>query len=292
MADTLIREGIAYGSQPLSPVPQYWDGASYAKVQGVNGAIRAILFDSAGETFTDASPGSVTVVSSAGGTAVFNSGSPGVVQVALSAGGSAAFSSTVPGNVQVVSSAGGSVLLSNASPAFVEVVLSAGGSAAFQNSNPGNIQVIMSAGGTSVFQKTNPAFVRSSLEINIPAVYSATVTWTAGTTATSSQTLTVGVLTATHTTPNHEIVVTNDGPYAVTANIYKTISANGSTFNTSALATIIAPAEVVSAGVTINAVRTSFNGLFNFNNGLIFRLTVTAAFTATVTNNVIIKEFL
>jgi hypothetical protein len=59
MADTLIREGVAYGSQPLSPVPQYWDGTSYAKVQGTNGAIRVINYNSAGETFTGASPGSV-----------------------------------------------------------------------------------------------------------------------------------------------------------------------------------------------------------------------------------------
>jgi len=97
MADTLIREAVAFGSQPLSPVPQVWDGASYAKVQGTNGAIRAILFDSAGETFTDSSPGSVTVVSSAGGTAVFNSGNPGIVEIVSSAGGTAYFSVTNPG---------------------------------------------------------------------------------------------------------------------------------------------------------------------------------------------------
>lgn len=59
MADTLVREVIAYASQPLSPVPQYWDGASYVKVQGVNGAIRIINYNSAGETFTGASPASV-----------------------------------------------------------------------------------------------------------------------------------------------------------------------------------------------------------------------------------------
>ncbi len=59
MADTLIREGVAYDSQPLSPVPQYWNGSSYAKVQGVNGAIRVINYNLAGETFTGASPGIV-----------------------------------------------------------------------------------------------------------------------------------------------------------------------------------------------------------------------------------------
>ncbi|MDD5502474.1 MAG: hypothetical protein PHH26_03300 [Candidatus Thermoplasmatota archaeon] len=59
MADTLIREGVAYGSQPLSPVPEYWNGSSYEKVQGINGATRVINYNSAGETFTGASPGSV-----------------------------------------------------------------------------------------------------------------------------------------------------------------------------------------------------------------------------------------
>jgi hypothetical protein len=250
MADTLIREGVAYGSQPLSPVPQYWDGTSYAKVQGVYGAIRAILFNSAGETFTGASPGSVTVVSSAGGTAVLNSGNPGIV----------------------------------------EVVLSAGGTPVFSNSNPCYATLIASAGGSVVFQKTNPAFVRSSLEVNIPAVYSGTATWTSGTTATASHTLTVSILTATYTTPNHEIIATNDSPYAVALNVYKTISANGSTFNTSSISTLAIPSETISSGVTINATRAISAGLFNFNQGLILRLTVTAAITATVTNNIIIKE--
>jgi len=60
MADTLTREAIAYGSQPLSPVPQYWTGATYEKVQGANGATREINYNSSGtEIFTGATPGSV-----------------------------------------------------------------------------------------------------------------------------------------------------------------------------------------------------------------------------------------
>ncbi len=122
MADTLIREGVAYGSQPLSPVPQYWDGAGdYEKAQGVNGAIRVINYDTAGETFTDASPGSVTVVSSAGGTAVLNSGNPGIVEIVLSAGGSAVFSNTTPGTVQIVTSAGATNLFSGSNPGSVQL---------------------------------------------------------------------------------------------------------------------------------------------------------------------------
>ena len=61
MADTLVREAIAYGSQQFSPVPCYWDGASYVKAQGINGAIRVINYNSAGETFTAANPAILTV---------------------------------------------------------------------------------------------------------------------------------------------------------------------------------------------------------------------------------------
>lgn len=48
MADTLIREATAYQSNPLSPVPQYWTGTAYEKVQGVNGSARTIIYDAAG----------------------------------------------------------------------------------------------------------------------------------------------------------------------------------------------------------------------------------------------------
>jgi len=251
MADTLIREATAYGSQPLSPVPQYWDGVSgYAKVQGINGAIRAILFNSAGETFTGASPGSVKL------TATSTVAISGVATVNFSGSGTVVVSGTATVNFS--------------GSGTVEVVSSAGASAYFSTANPGNIRVFAPF-GTQAF-------------------YTATATWSAGLTATSSQTLTVGTITASLSGSTNEIVVTNDGPYALTLNVYKTISANGSTFNTSALATVTIPAEVITAGVTINATRTTLVGMFNFNTGFIFRLTTTAAFTAQVTNNVIIKE--
>lgn len=60
MADTLVREAVAYSSQPLSPVPQYWNGSSYEKVQGANGAIRETNYNSSGtEIFTATTPASV-----------------------------------------------------------------------------------------------------------------------------------------------------------------------------------------------------------------------------------------
>ena len=99
MADTLIREGIAYGSQPLSPVPQYWDGASYVKVQGINGAIRVVNYNTAGETFTSARPGSVQLTATS---TVAISGT-GTVEILSSAGGTAYFSGANPGSMQLTS---------------------------------------------------------------------------------------------------------------------------------------------------------------------------------------------
>jgi len=287
MADTLIREGIAYASQPLSPTPQYWTGTSYEKVQGANGAPRGMNYNSSGtEIFTATTPGSVQVVSSAGGTAVFNSGSPGVVQIALSAGGSAAFSNAIPGTVQLVTSAGATNLFSSSNPA--SVWLTATSTVNFSAS--ATVEMVTSAGGSAYFSPLHPASIRILVPIAADTLYTATVTWSAGTTATSAQTLSIGVLTAVNTTATVEIVLTNDGPYAITANAYKVISANGSIFTTSSVVTFIAPASVVSAGVTINAGRSNLAGLFNFNTGIILNLTVTAAFTATITNNVIIKN--
>ena len=93
MADTLIREAIAYASQPLSPIPQYWDGSSYQKVQGINGSIRTILYNSAGETFTGASPGSVQLTA----TSTINYSGTGTVEILSSSGGTAYFSTANPG---------------------------------------------------------------------------------------------------------------------------------------------------------------------------------------------------
>jgi len=111
MADTLTREAIAYGSQPLSPVPQYWDGsASYEKVQGNDGAIFVELITSSGATarFSGANPGSVqltatsTVTISGSATAVIS----GTATVNFSGSGTVAVSGsvTVSGTVTVTGS--------------------------------------------------------------------------------------------------------------------------------------------------------------------------------------------
>lgn len=129
---------------------------------------------------------------------------------------------------------------------------------------------------------------RGSYAVNNTTIITATITWTSGTTATSSQTVTVSAL-GTTTTVAHEIFITNDGPYEVTADVYKTISANG-TYNTNISTTLAIPATADTAGITVAAKGIEVQGLFNVNLGLTIRLTVTAAFTATITNYVLIKE--
>lgn len=117
MADTLTREAIAYGSQPLSPVPQYWNGASYEKVQGDDGAIYVELITSSGATarFSGANPGSVqltatsTVNFSGSGTVVVS----GTATVNFSGSGTVAISGTstvaISGTTTVNFSASGTV---------------------------------------------------------------------------------------------------------------------------------------------------------------------------------------
>lgn len=50
MADQLIREVVPFQSTPLCPVPQYWAGSSYEKVQGTAGAMYVAI--SGGVTIT------------------------------------------------------------------------------------------------------------------------------------------------------------------------------------------------------------------------------------------------
>jgi len=288
MADTLIREGIAYASQPLSPVPQYWNGASYEKAQGIAGAIRVINYDSAGETFTDASPGSVTVVSSAGGTAVLNSGNPGIVEIISSAGGTVLLTNASPAFIEVILSAGGSAIFSNANPANIGILSSAGSSLLFAPLNPGHVELV-STSGSSTFIATNPGYISRSV-FNRQLIFSGTKTFSSGATATSDLTYSItGSITATFTISNHEMFITNDGPYDITATVYKTISAGG-TFNTDIGVSFLVPHITSNGTLTIGSKSAQIQGLFNVNQGLSIVLTLTAALTATVTTNLLIKE--
>ncbi len=127
-----------------------------------------------------------------------------------------------------------------------------------------------------------------NLIANQETIFFGTITWTAGTTATAIQTLSVATLTAINTTVAHEVIITNDGHYDMTAAVYKIISASA-TFNADMNVNIAVPA-IDSAGLTVDAKSVQVQGLFNIDLGLTFTLSVTAAITATVTNNVLIKE--
>jgi hypothetical protein len=130
----------------------------------------------------------------------------------------------------------------------------------------------------------------SRMNAHRATVYTSTATFSSGSTATSSNTFTLSAMfTASITTSSHEIFITNDGPYDVTATVFKIISA-AATVNIDAGLAFLVPATIATAGGTVGGKGVQIQGLFNVDLGLIIRLTVTAAFTALVTNNVLIKE--
>ena len=154
MADTLIREAIAYGSQPLSPVPQVWDGSSsYSRVIGVNGAMRVINYTSSGETFTGASPGSVKLTATS--------------TVAISGTSTVSFSGT--NTVEVVTSSGATALFSGANPGAVQ--LTATSTVNFSGSGTvvmsGTATVNFSGSGTVIISGTSTVTFSGSETVNI-----------------------------------------------------------------------------------------------------------------------------
>jgi hypothetical protein len=48
LSDQLIRELVSYLAGPLSPVPQYWNGTAYEKVEGAHGATKTIIYGADG----------------------------------------------------------------------------------------------------------------------------------------------------------------------------------------------------------------------------------------------------
>lgn len=105
MADTLVREAIAYSSQPLSPVPQYWNSTSYEKVQGANGSIRIMNYNSSGtEIFTGTMPGSVklTATSTVAISGTTTMAISGTATVAVSGTATVAVSGSITALFQVV----------------------------------------------------------------------------------------------------------------------------------------------------------------------------------------------
>lgn len=154
MADTLVREGVAYGSQPLSPVPQYWDGASaYAKVYGVNGAIRVILYNSAGETFINSAPATVQIVTSAGATNLFSGTNPAAVKL------TATSTIVISGTATVNFSGSGTVVVSGTSTVAVSGTATVNFSGSGTVTVTGNVTVATSS-GAETFIGANPASVQ------------------------------------------------------------------------------------------------------------------------------------
>ncbi len=219
MADTLIREAIAYGSQPLSPVPQYWNGTSYEKVQGDDGALYVELITSSGATarFSGSNPGSVkltatstvsisgTATTAISGTATVGFSATGTIEILSSAGGTAYFSSTNPAHVQLTAtstvnfSGSGTVVLSGTSTVTISGNVTALNQVIGTHANAWSASSTVTSGATSnsidlqydyrisyFGSVTNTASLTLALEVsqnNTNFYQAATNTITAGTTS-------------------------------------------------------------------------------------------------------------
>lgn len=241
MADTLIREAIAYGSQPFSPVPQYWDGStSYAKAQGINGALRIINYNSAGETFTSASPGSVKL------TATSTVAISGTSTISVSGAITVEFSAT--GTVEILSSAGGTAYFSGANPGSVQLTATStvnfsgsgtvvvSGTTTVNYSGTGTAEIVTSAGGTAYFSATNPAHMQLTATSTVNFSGSGTVVISGTSTVSFSGSNTVEIVSSAGSTSF--FTGTNPGSVQLTATATVAISGT-STINFSGSGTVV-----------------------------------------------------
>ncbi len=139
----------------------------------------------------------------------------------------------------------------------------------------------------------NDGGIPMTIATNKNKVYSSSATVSSGSTNTSSITLSL-TITAIQTTSVHELIVSNDGPYDTTVNLYKEHSIGTGTYTGDMGSSFLVPALYTSAGVTVSAKNIQIQGLFNSDQPtlrLTYTLTTpTAGFTAAVTNIVYIKE--
>jgi len=193
MADTLIREAIAYGSQPLSPVPQYYDGSvSYEKVQGNDGAIYVELITSSGATarFSGSNPGSVQL------TATSTVTISGTATAVISGTTTVAFSAT--GTVEILSSAGGTAYFSATNPAHMQLT----GTSTVSFSGTNTVEVVTSAGATALFSGANPGSVKLTATSTFNFSGSGTVSISGSVTVTGSITADIAVVPVVGTQAN------------------------------------------------------------------------------------------
>lgn len=257
MADTLIREAIAYGSQPLSPVPQYWDGSSYAKVQGINGAIRVINYNSAGETLTNAIPGTVQIVTSAGSTNSFSASNPAHVQLTATSTVNFSGSGTVAvsGTATINFSGSGTVVISGTSTVSVS----------------GTATVNFSGSGTVVISGTSTVAISGNVTALNQIVGTHANAWSASATISSGATSNTIDIT-------YNSVISAFGEATVTATLtinFQASQDNINFYNITAISTV-----TVSAGTSVNFYTSSTN--FAFKYVRLIASGVSATITATI----------
>lgn len=125
-------------------------------------------------------------------------------------------------------------------------------------------------------------------------IFSGAVTWSAGTTYTSNQTLTFSVpASAGYTTLLHEVIFQTNHTGSITADIRPVQSVGGSTVYGDLGLSVAIPGVSTIKGLSVSAINTQIRGLCNNSSGIfafLFTTTSTAALSAAISVNCIIQE--
>jgi hypothetical protein len=121
-------------------------------------------------------------------------------------------------------------------------------------------------------------------------VYSGTATWSAGSTATSAQTLTISMpASAGLTTLCHEIILRTNWTAAITADVRPVVSIGGVTAYLDIAKTITVSGQVTVKGLLVSGTIDKLFGLFNSGSLAISCVPASSA-SATLTLDCIVQE--
>lgn len=121
-------------------------------------------------------------------------------------------------------------------------------------------------------------------------IYSGSVTWTAGTTATSAMTLSFSLpASAGLTTLLHEVIFTTNCTAAISADIRPVQTIGGSSVNGDMSLSVTIPGLQTVKSIVVGGISTQVRGLFN-NASAIIGLLLSSAATASITVNCVIQE--
>lgn len=242
MADQLIREASSFQSTPLVPVPQYWDGSSYQKIQGTAGAMYvAVTAGTITVSGTVTASGSVT----ASGTVAVSSGTVTVTAGTVSVTGTVTASGTVAVSSGTVAVTSGTVSVTGSVTASGTVSVSSG----TVTVSSGTVTV---ASGTVSVTGTVTASGTVAVSSGTVTVASGTVSVTAGTV--TSNIATVPVVGSQGNAWNAASVNAAGTSSAVDCQYQRTVSAFGNVSAATTVSAYVSQDNTNFYGAGVNAV--------------------------------------